>query len=240
MGSFFNVLIYRLPRKQSIVFPASHCGECKKPIPFYLNIPIISYLILGGKCKYCGAKIHWHHFLVECLTPILFLAVCFRYISWPFPDNVLVISKYLVFVSFLIPIFFIDLFEGMIFHKTTIPLIVLGIGFSLFSQSDVGFLNALIGAGFVFALMVSIAWMYSKVKKIDGMGGGDIWLMTAMATFFGIISIPFVIIIASVLGLIYYAIFIRSKEIGFAFGPFLVAASIIWLLVGESLLTIIM
>lgn len=69
LGSFFNVLIHRLPQKQSIVYPPSHCDGCKKIIPFYLNIPIISYILLGGKCRYCKAKIHWHHLLVEIITP---------------------------------------------------------------------------------------------------------------------------------------------------------------------------
>jgi hypothetical protein len=79
LGSFFNVLIYRLPRKESIVFPASHCGECKQAIPFYYNIPIISYLMLGGKCKHCGARIHWHHLLVEIITPLILIGVHLQY-----------------------------------------------------------------------------------------------------------------------------------------------------------------
>jgi len=74
-GSFFNVCIYRLPRKMSIAFPNSHCPNCNTPIKPYHNIPIFSYLFLRGKCHYCGAKIHWHYFLVEVITPLLFVSV---------------------------------------------------------------------------------------------------------------------------------------------------------------------
>lgn len=147
-----------------------------------------------------------------------------------------VLYKYLLLVAFLIPIFFIDLFSQLILHKTTIPLIILGIAISFVPSSDIGFINAIISGGFVFALMLSIAWLYSVVKKVEGLGGGDIWLMTALAIFFGMISTPFIIILASVIGLIHYAIFIRKKDKGFAFGPFLVIASIIWIFFGDFIL----
>ncbi|HQO18674.1 MAG TPA: prepilin peptidase, partial [Candidatus Cloacimonas sp.] len=68
------MLIYRIPQKQSIIFPGSHCENCKNLIPFYQNIPVISYILLRGKCSKCGAKIHWHHIVVEIITPLLFLA----------------------------------------------------------------------------------------------------------------------------------------------------------------------
>ncbi len=240
LGSFFNVLIYRMPRKKSIVYPPSHCGNCNKSIPIWLNIPVISYLILGGKCKYCGAKIHWHHLLVELITPILFIAIYLRFKDGMYPDNLFVMLKYLILVSFLIPIFFIDLFEQLILHKMTMPLIGLGLILSLFPYSDTGFLNSFISGAFIFALMATIAWLYSIAKKLDGLGGGDIWLMTALAVFFGFLNIPFVIILASLFGLIYYVIFVRSKEKVFAFGPFLVLASIIWILIGDMIMELIM
>lgn len=89
-------------------------------------------------------------------------------------------------------------------------------------------------------LMAGIAWLYSVAKKLDGLGGGDIWLMTALAVFFGFLNIPFVIILASFFGLVYYAIFVRSREKVFAFGPFLVVGSILWILVGDKILNLIM
>ncbi|MDD3234931.1 MAG: prepilin peptidase, partial [Candidatus Cloacimonetes bacterium] len=122
LGSFFNVLIHRIPNKESIVFPASHCAACNKHIPFYQNIPIISYLLLKGKCSNCKTSIHWHHLLVEVVTPILFVGIFLRY---GFHD--VLFYKYLLLFSFLIPIFFIDAFHNIIPHVLSIPLIVIGL-----------------------------------------------------------------------------------------------------------------
>ncbi len=234
-GSFFNVLIDRLPKRRSIVFPSSHCSNCNTPIPFYYNIPILSFIILRGKCNSCGCQIHWHHLLVELVTPVLFVMLYLMYGIFSF-----MFLKYLILVSFLIPIFFIDLFDQLILHVTSIPLIVIGLLLSLFPYSNVGIINALISGGFVLGLMIGIAYLYSLTKKVEGLGGGDIWLMTALAVFFGVISTPFIIILASVIGLIYYVVFIRKKEQGFAFGPFLVVSSVIWIFLGERILDFIM
>ncbi len=148
--------------------------------------------------------------------------------------------KYMILVGFLIPIFFIDLFEQLILHKMTMPLIAIGVVLSFFPLTDTGYLNSILSGAFIFVLMAGIAWLYSVAKKLDGLGGGDIWLMTALAVFFGFLNIPFVIILASFFGLVYYAIFVRSREKVFAFGPFLVVGSILWILVGDKILNLIM
>lgn len=229
LGSFFNVLIYRLPRKQSIVFPASHCGDCGKAIPFYLNIPVISYLLLGGKCKYCGAKIHWHHLLVELITPLILIALFLQYGLFN-----LLFLKYALLSMFMIPIFFIDAFHHIIPHKLSIPLIPLGILLTLIPGNDVTLLNAFISAGIIFAFLVFIAYAYRFARKADGLGGGDIWLLTGVAAFFGIISMPYVILISAVLGIIYFFIFVRDKDQGFAFGTFISFSSVLWAVLGST------
>lgn len=229
LGSFFNVLIYRLPRKQSIVFPASHCGDCGKAIPFYLNIPVISYLLLGGKCKYCGAKIHWHHLLVELITPLILIALFLQYGLFN-----LLFLKYALLSMFMIPIFFIDAFHQIIPHKLSIPLIPLGILLTLIPGNDVTLLNAFISAGIIFAFLVFIAYAYRFARKADGLGGGDIWLLTGVAAFFGIISMPYVILISAVLGIIYFFIFVRDKDQGFAFGTFISFSSVLWAVLGST------
>ncbi len=229
LGSFFNVLIYRLPRKQSIVFPASHCGECGKAIPFYLNIPILSYLMLGGKCKYCGAKIHWHHLLVELITPLILIALFLQYGLFS-----LLFLKYALLSLFMIPIFFIDAFHQIIPHKLSIPLIPLGLLLTLIPGNDVTLLNALVSAGIIFAFLLFIAYAYRFARKADGLGGGDIWLLTGIAAFFGIISMPYVILISAVLGIIYFFIFVRDKDHGFAFGTFISFTTVLWAIIGSS------
>ena len=143
--------------------------------------------------------------------------------------------KYLILISFLIPIFFIDLMHKLILHVTSIPLIVLGLIMAIFTASDVTILNALMSGAGTFLGMALIAWLYSKAKKIEGLGGGDIWIMTALAIFFGALYIPFIFIIASLIALLYFVLFIRNKDIAFAFGPFLVLASVFWIFGGIDL-----
>jgi len=185
LGSFFNVLIHRIPLKQSIVIPASHCASCKRRIPFYENIPIVSYIILRGKCSKCGAKIHWHHLLVEIITPILFVALFFRYGLTDF-----LFYKYSILLGFLIPIFFIDAFQQIIPHVLSIPLIVVGFSLALIPGNDIGVLNALLTSLFVFCFLLLLAWGYQKLRGYEGLGGGDIWLLTGITAFFGITGIP--------------------------------------------------
>lgn len=227
LGSFFNVLIWRLPRKESIVFPSSHCGECGKPIPFYLNVPIISYILLKGKCKYCSAKIHWHHLLVEIITPLILIGVFLQYGLF----NVLFL-KYALLALWMIPIFFIDGFHQIIPHKLSIPLIPIGLIFALVPQNDVGIVNSLLAAVIIFSFLLLLAYLYRFARKADGLGGGDIWLLTGISTFFGLISLPFLVLLASLLGILYFLIFVRDKEKGFAFGTFISFTVVFWILMG--------
>lgn len=229
MGSFFNVLIHRIPLKQSIVFPASHCASCNRHIPFYQNIPILSYIILKGKCSKCGASIHWHHLLVEIVTPILFVALHLRYGVTSF-----YFFKYAILLSFLIPIFFIDAFHQIIPHVLSIPLIVVGLLLSAYPGNDVGILNALLTSLFVFCFLLLLAWGYQKLRGAEGLGGGDIWLLTGITTFFGLTGIPYIFLLSSIMGIIYFAAFVRDKDIPFAFGTFIAVAAILWAIVGES------
>jgi len=230
-GSFFNVLIYRLPRKQSIVYPPSHCGDCNKPIPFYLNIPIVSYIMLRGKCKYCGASIHWHHFLVEAITPLILILL---FLQYGYQGQFMLFLKYSVLCLFLIPIFFIDAFHQIIPHKLSIPLIPLGFIFALIPGSDITILESGIAAAIIFFFLLFIAYAYRFARKVDGLGGGDIWLLTGIAAFLGLISMPYVILISAVLGIIYFFIFVRNKEQGFAFGTFIAVTTILWSLLGST------
>ena len=103
MGSFFNVCIYRIPRNKSLVFPASHCPNCKKPINPYDNIPIISYIILKGKCRYCKKTISTRYPIVELLTALLFAAAALKF------GPTIPLLRAIIFISFLLIVTFIDL-----------------------------------------------------------------------------------------------------------------------------------
>lgn len=233
LGSFFNVLIYRLPRGQSIITPPSHCGDCQRLIPFYLNIPIVSYIVLKGRCKYCGAKYHWHHLLVEIITPLILIGIFLQYGLFS-----IVFVKYAVLALWMIPIFFIDAFHQIIPHKLSIPLIPLGLLFALIPNGDVGIYSSLIATGLIFVFLLLIAWMYRVTRKLDGLGGGDIWLFTGIASFVGVFNLPYLVIIASLLGILYFFIFVRNKDQVFAFGTFISATVVFWsLIAGERFIT---
>lgn len=232
LGSFFNVLIHRLPQRKSIIKPASSCASCGYKIPFYLNIPILSYIILKGKCKKCNATFHWHHLAVEIVTPALLIALFFKY---GLTD--ILFYKYGLMTLILIPIFFIDVFHHIIPHVLSIPLIPIGLLFSLSQRSDVGIINAAITAGVVFIFLYLLALSYMLIRKQEGLGGGDIWLLTGLATFFGALNIPFVLLVAALLGIIWFVLFVRNMEMEFAFGNFIALAAIFWALVGDLLMS---
>lgn len=230
LGSFFNVVIDRVPRKESIVFPASHCSSCGVKIPPWLNIPIVSYIRLKGKCRSCGAKFHWHHLAVEVLTPLLFLAIFFIY-----GLGEVVFYKYLVLFGFLIPIFFIDAFHRIIPLALSLPLIATGWIFALIPNSRVGIINSVVTSLVVFGFLYLLALAWEKVFHKEGLGGGDVVLLPGIAAYFGWISTPYVVILACLLGIVYFVVFIRKNE-AFAFGNFIALAAVIWALGGEQLL----
>ena len=231
LGSFFNVLIDRLPRKASLIKPLSSCDGCGYKIPPWLNIPIFSYIFLRGKCKKCGAVIHWHHIVVEIVTPLLFIALFYK-----FGLTNILFYKYLVLISFLIPIFFIDALQQLILHVTSIPLIVVGLIFALIPGNDVGIINALITSAFIFCFLLLLAWSFSKLRKKDGLGGGDIWLLTGISTFFGFTNIPMILIFACIFAIAYYIVVIRQKERPFVFGPFIVLSTVLWIFLKEIIM----
>lgn len=230
LGSFFNVLIDRLPRGASIVKPPSHCTSCGKSIPFWKNVPILSYILLKGKCSNCGARIHWHHLLVEIATPLLLIGLFLMY------GLDLVFFKYAVMFCFLIPIFFIDAFHKIIPLALTLPMSALGFILSLaqagFDWSMYFMIYVLPSVG-LFAMLYLIAWGWEKAFHKEGLGGGDVVLIPAVATYFGIIHIPWVIILACIMGIAYFLAFIRKPQQAFAFGNFIALAAAIWAFLGE-------
>ncbi len=228
LGSFFNVLIERLPAGRSIVKPPSHCSSCGKNIPAWLNIPILSYLALGGKCKYCQSPIRWHHLIVEILTPILLILVYLR-----FGLNDVRFYKFALLTCFLIPIFFIDMYHHLIHNVLSIPLLISGFAFALITGSGVGIINAFLTALVVFTLMLGLFYLYLRLKGIEGVGGGDLWLMAAISAYFGFVHVPLIFFLAALLALIYYLVRIRNPQTGIAFGPFIAVSSYIWIFVQD-------
>ena len=135
----------------------------------------------------------------------------------------------------MIPIFFIDMFHQLILHVLSIPLLISGLAFALIPGSGVGIVNALITSVVVFGMMMALFYLYLRFKGIEGVGGGDLWLMAAVSAYFGFIHVPFIFFIASFLALVYYFVRIRNSETGIAFGPFIALGTYLWIFLQESM-----
>ncbi len=216
-GSFLNVCIYRLPRGMSVVTPRSACPECKQPIAMYDNIPVLSWLILGGRCRHCRAHISPRYLLIELLTALLFLA-CY----WHFGLTISTL-KYCVFAFLLLGLIFTDAETKLLPDKLTLPGLALGILFSLIvpvndlaSQLLPGVVNlplsgdvtmrllslldSLLGAALGASFIYGAGAIYLRWRGTEGMGFGDVKLMAMVGAFLGIKLTVLTIFTASVCG----------------------------------------
>jgi leader peptidase (prepilin peptidase)/N-methyltransferase len=231
VGSFLNVCIFRLPEHHSIVKPLSQCPTCHHPIRFYDNIPLISYLILKGKCHDCGEKISWRYPLVEFITAILALLL---FAKFYLTLNFLI---FFIFTAVLIVITFIDLDHQIIPDVLTlpgIPVFFLAAVFVVKVPWMEAAIGLLIGGGILFA----IAYGYELITKREGMGGGDIKLLAMIGGFLGWKSLIFILLFSSFLGAIIgiAVMVIKKQDMKYAvpFGPFLSAAAVAYLFWGDD------
>ncbi|MFO7896861.1 MAG: prepilin peptidase [Candidatus Cloacimonadales bacterium] len=233
LGSFFNVCISRIPQKESLM-PASHCPNCGSKIKPYHNIPILSYLILRGKCRSCRQPISFSYFLVELLTPLLFILI-FYVANSTFS---LLFFRYIVFASFGIVIAFIDFKQQIIPDLLSLPLIGLGLLFGWLESGTAGLVQAALGGAFGFMLFLLTAIFYTKVRKIEALGGGDIKLMAALGTFAGWAGVLAITFLASLLALIVLLLLQHDYKKHFPFGPFLITAALFYLIAGRQLVNL--
>jgi len=231
IGSFLNVCIFRLPAKTSIIRPASRCPQCLHPLRFYDNIPLISYLMLRGKCRDCGAMISSRYPLVEFITALLALLLFMKF------GPTLNFLIFFIFTAVLIVITFIDLDHQIIPDVITlpgIPLFFLAAVFLLKVPWRDALLGLLIGGGVLFV----IALVYELITKREGMGGGDIKLLAMIGGFLGWKSLMFVLLFSSFSGAIVgiTAMIIKKQDMKYAvpFGPFLSAAAVAYLFWGND------
>jgi len=230
VGSFLNVCIYRIPRKISIIKPASFCPGCGNSIKLWHNIPVLSFILLKGKCAYCGSRISFRYPFVEILNGILYVLA---YLSFGLTPYLLFI---LIFISAMIVVSFIDIDFQIIPDQISVPLIFIGFIFSLFSHGYTGFVSdfkeSLIGivVGGGSLLIVSI------ISK-GGMGGGDIKLNAAVGAFLGWKAALLTIFIGSLIGsIVGIIIFKKTGNRKIPFGPFLSIGALICLFLGEKIL----
>lgn len=238
VGSFLNVCIVRIPRGKSVIWPPSHCPSCEHRISWWENIPLVSYIILRGKCRQCGERISIQYFLVELITALLSIAVW-----WYLHELRLYLAYFLLFVSPLIVIAFIDLEHRIIPDIISLPGIITGLVLNMVFAGKYGYYDAaldsiagiIIGGGFLFI----VATVYEKLKKAEGMGGGDVKLAAMLGAFFGWRASIFMLLVSSVLGSFVGVILIlvMKKDYKYAipFGPFLVSAAFLYFFFGERL-----
>lgn len=226
LGSFYNVVGYRIPKGESIVFPSSHCTNCGHKLKAYELIPIFSFLCLGGKCSKCKNKISWFYTIFEMLTGILFVL---SYII--FKNNIIDLVIALTFISMIIIIFISD------YHYLIIPDSVLIFFASLLLIEIViknGISNIyipLLNGGFSFLSMYLIKLLGDFLFKRESMGGGDIKLLFVIGMVLGFPEALTSIFVGSLIGLpIAFIVLIRKKDHIIPFGPMLGMGSIIILL----------
>ena len=237
VGSFLNVCIYRIPLKKSIVTPPSSCTVCGNRISFYDNIPIISYLILRGRCRNCGTHYSIIYPTVELITGLMSIAVLSRFnlINHSLPQYFI----FFFFISALICISFIDLEHQIIPDVISIPGIIIGFILSIFFD-HVTWLSSLEGIILGGGILYLVAVGFKALMKKEGMGGGDVKLLALIGAWLGWKSVPFVIMASSLTGSIIgiVALMLSGKGLRaqIPFGPFLAVGAILYIFFGNELI----
>lgn len=248
IGSFLNVVIYRLPRmiaaslqkefkdmlkldktdtSLSLAYPRSHCISCQQIIPFWHNIPLLSYCLLRGRCHKCKTKISIRYPIVEALSLVLSIIAGLK---WGVSITLLFA---LLFIFIVIALSFIDLFHQLLPDNLTLSLLWIGLianTQTLFTSLP----NAVFGAVFGYIGL----WLFAKIFQLltgkEGMGHGDFKLFSAFGAFFGSVALPYIIFVASlsgaIVGIIYLKITKQGKNTPIPFGPFLCISGLLYLL----------
>ena len=230
-GSFANVCIHRIPLNQSVAVKRSYCPNCGKTIKWFDNIPLISFILLRGKCRDCNKKISSQYFIVELLSVLSFLLIYYLF-------GISITSLLFAILSiFFIIIFFIDLKHFIIPNTLTFPLMAIGFIKSFDPNLNTNifpnYLNSLLGGIIGYLIIWTIIYLYKKFRNIEGMGLGDAKLLSAIGFWFGWISLPFIIFISSLVALLVVApsLVNKSKKMSseIPFGPYIVIGCILFI-----------
>jgi leader peptidase (prepilin peptidase)/N-methyltransferase len=254
LGSFLNVCIHRWPREESVVQPRSRCPQCEAPIAWYDNLPLVSYLLLQGRCRRCGAPISLRYPIVELLTGVLYAVVAARFGLDPMA------FKVALFGSMMLVLFFTDLAEFILPDEITLGGAVLGLVLSVFIPVESGLVtlllaltnamaaswlisfaeaasSALILGGFL--LLVGEA--YYRLRRVEGLGLGDVKMVAMIAAFWGLSPTVLILVLSSVVGAVsgVLIVVIGRKQWHYAlpFGSYLAATAIVVTLWGDAILS---
>ena len=246
IGSFLNVCIVRMPKEESVVSPRSRCVKCKKMIPWYDNVPLVSYIALGGKCKNCGVKFSFRYFLVEVLTGLTFVGFYLYY------GLDILLLPYLFMTCCFIVATMVDFEHRIIPDEISVGGMCVGILMSLFIPEmhivdvagknfflvrlhslGLSLLGVLLGGGLIYAMGILGDFLFKK----ESMGGGDIKLLAMIGAFMGWQLAILTFFVAPLFGAVYGIVEkIRTDDNAIAYGPFLVLGALISLFCGDRIL----
>jgi leader peptidase (prepilin peptidase)/N-methyltransferase len=217
IGSFLNVCIYRLPRGESVVWPASRCPKCRRSLAWFENVPVVSYLGLGGRCRTCRAPISARYPIVEALTAAMFA------IGWWFYGPSVLLASRLVFGCALIVLFAVDLEHHLLPNVITLPGIL--VGFVLSFVAEPGWLASLLGAMLGAGLLFGVAEAYYRIRHEEGLGMGDVKMLGMIGAFLGwkltIVTVMMASFTGSIVGLGLIATGRGNLKYALPFGTFL-------------------
>ena len=241
IGSFLNVVIYRTPNGMSLAVPASHCPKCKYVLKWYDNIPVLSYLLLGGKCRQCKEKISFRYTAVEFANMLLWL-LC---VAMFWEKSILFACIAAVASSVFVCVFFIDLEHKLVFDRFVLILCALGLA-GMFFDPYYGWVSHLIGGVVGFVCFYGVAVLFEKVRHKEGLGGGDIKLTAACGLLLGWERLLLSILLSTVVASIVLVILSKKAQsteendgdpVEYPFAPFLTGAFAIALFFGDTIIS---
>jgi leader peptidase (prepilin peptidase)/N-methyltransferase len=253
VGSFLNVCIFRIPAGASLMWPSSRCPQCKTPIKAFDNIPILSYFLLGGRCRYCGAPISSRYPLVETMMALFSV---FVFLKFGLSPSYFI---YFILIASLVVVSFIDLDHRIIPDIISLPGIVLGLLASFVKPAghndflvlyvfktvkgaiNMATLDSLLGIFIGGGLLYAVAVLFYWATKREGMGGGDIKLLAMIGAFLGWSSTVFTILVSSLIGSVVGVVFMvatrADSKYAIPFGPFLSMGAVIYLFFGREIIS---
>lgn len=254
VGSFLNVCIHRMPKSESVVWPRSHCPKCRKRIPGYDNIPFVSFILLGGRCRFCKEKISWRYPLVELLTAFLMVALFNRFgLSYNF-------FLFMVMLWGLIIATFVDIPHRIIPDEVSVGGMIIGLimvsitGFTFgplkfsFIPMLRSLLGIIIGGGIIYLTGAIFDLVYFKLLRrpaisgeTESMGGGDVKLLAMIGAFMGWKMALLTFFLAPFLGIVFGIVtLVTKKDHTIPYGPFLSAAALLSLFWGNRIIQLIL
>ncbi len=234
IGSFLHVCIYRIPRNISIVFPGSACPACGHSLPFYVNIPILSFVVLKGRCLFCRHPISWQYVMVECITGMLAMMTYLRFGgTWE-------AIVWFAFAATLVVVSGIDLSFRIIPDRISIPgILIFGcLAWAVLDRPLTSIVSGVLAGG---GILYGVALVYYLIRRTEGMGGGDIKLLAMIGAATGVTGVLFTLFAGSLAGTgAGIAAMVKNRQtdrqMQIPFGPFLSAGALVYLFFGDILI----